>query len=307
MQLPRESAAQRIRRWFLWFAAGLVPFLLIVSISVPNLLRSRMAANSAQSYAYRQTAPESVGGRDRDALSPVGDLRKIVATGSLSLIVTDVPATVEHARLAVEAAGGYVQNSNVTRSDGEIRWAAMTLRVPAPRLEALRAQLRGLATKVENEKLDAREVTAEYVDLDAAVRNYRAEEQQYLDILRRSGTIKDTLAVAERLADVRGRIERTQGRLNLLERQVAMASLEVTFHTDAIVVAAPPRWQPLAKMKLAFESALENGEQYLDIAVAVLFQLPIILLWFFTIAGSAAMGWRLLRWMWRRWFAVLTA
>src|SRR6266404_4554430 len=90
VQFEKESAAQRIRRWFLWFAAGLVPFLLIVSISVPNLLRSRMAANSAQQYARQRAAGETMAASGRDELSPVGDLRKIVATGSLSLIVTDV-------------------------------------------------------------------------------------------------------------------------------------------------------------------------------------------------------------------------
>jgi hypothetical protein len=46
------------------------------------------------------------------------------------------------------------------------------------------ADLKKLAVNVERENVEARDVTREYVDLDARLRNARAEEAQYLQILK---------------------------------------------------------------------------------------------------------------------------
>ncbi len=54
-------------------------------------------------------------------------------------------------------------------------------------------------------------------DLDAALRNLRAVEAQYVALLGQARSIQDMLQVQERLQAVRGDIERTEGRLALLK------------------------------------------------------------------------------------------
>ncbi len=296
-----------MQRWFTYSVVGLAAVVVLLAVATPNLLRSRLAADQARHY--NAAPPAYLAEAAANQVPPAGsfvlpDERKVVASGSLALLVNDVAAVVERVRAAAQAAGGYVEDMNLARSDGEIRQATLHLRVPAARFDAVRAALRALGGKVENERLEAREVTAEYVDLSAALRNFRAEEAQYLGIMQRAGSIKDTLEVAHRLADVRGRIERTQGRLNLLDHQVAMASLEVTLRSEVVAPpAVTPRWQPLARARAAFWDAAENLAAWFDTVVALALQLPVLLLWLFTVAGSAALGWRVLRWMWRKWFA----
>ena len=76
--------------------------------------------------------------------------------------------------------------------------------------------IRKLGLRVENEKIAAEDVTRQYVDQDASIRNLRAEEAQYLTILKRATTVKDMLAVTENLSEVRGQIEQQQAEFNAL-------------------------------------------------------------------------------------------
>ena len=45
-------------------------------------------------------------------------------------------------------------------------------------------------------------------------RNLKAEEQQYLLILKQAKTVKDKLDVSEKLSDVRGQTEQQQAEFN---------------------------------------------------------------------------------------------
>ena len=67
------------------------------------------------------------------------------------------------------------------------------------------------------------------------------------------------------------------------------------------------RWRPLETARLAFWDAVESLSDYIEVMVAVLLRLPVLLLWFFTVAGFTAASWRMLRWVWRRWFATAAA
>jgi hypothetical protein len=78
-----------------------------------------------------------------------------------------------------------------------------------------------VAARVDREEIKSEDVTRQYVDIDARLRNMRAEEERYLEILKRAATVKDTLDVTQHLADVRGRIEQAQGEMNLLTRSTS--------------------------------------------------------------------------------------
>ena len=76
------------------------------------------------------------------------------------------------------------------------------------------SQIKSVAVSVDREDVEAHDVTREYIDLDARLRNAQAEEARYLEILKRATTVKDTLEGAEKLSNVRGRIEQLQGEMN---------------------------------------------------------------------------------------------
>ncbi len=144
---------------------------------------------------------------------------------------------------------------------------------------------------------------AQYVDLDATLRNYRAEEAQYLDIMRRAATVKDTLEVAEKLADVRGRMERQQAQMNLLSKQVEMSAITVTLRTEASPTPATVSWRPVAQLKTAIADAGLSLVALGNFVIFLLVQGPVVLLWSLLIGGLLLVAWKVLRWVYRRFFA----
>jgi len=88
-------------------------------------------------------------------------------------------------------------------------------------------QLRSMAEQVKSESSEASEVTEEYTDLQARLRNQEATEAQLLELLNKAETIPDILAVQDKVSQVRLEIERVQGRINVLDSLTSMATITV--------------------------------------------------------------------------------
>ncbi len=265
----------------------------------------RFSTDERGAIAYQASAADSAKLLDGETPAPAPapapplDSRRMIQKVSLSLVAADPVAIGEKIRRVAYGFGGYVDSMRVSNTSG-VNQICTSVRVPSARLDEARRQVHSFADRVTDEQEDARDVTSQYVDLQSNLRNFHAEESQYLEIMRRSGSIKDTLAVAEKLADVRGRIEHAQGQLNVLGHQTEMAVLEITVATEPIARPVEVRWHPLAEMKAAFWDAADDLSTYANFMIAVLFRLPVFILWAATLVGSALGAWRFLRWAWSK-------
>jgi hypothetical protein len=226
------------------------------------------------------------------------DARKIIRNGALDLLVNDVGQSIEKIGSIVKGAGGYVEKS--TQSNSGSRSASVTVRIPAAGLDQTIAQVKALAISVDREGVQARDVTREYIDLDARLRNAQAEETQYLQILKRATTIKDTLDVTEKLSDVRGRIEQMQGEMKFLRSQIDMSTLEISLHAEADETVAGIHWRPLRQAKVAVNEMLSGLTDWVDSVIAFIINLPLIAVWLFSVVFLVVVAARLVRFLWRR-------
>ena len=203
----------------------------------------------------------------------------------------------EQVRLVAERLGGYVAGLDFDQNEKE-QGAGVVIRVPAERFEEARVQLKALAARVEGETIEAEDVTKDYVDLESTLRNLRSEEQQYLAIMRRAMAVKDVLEVSTRLADARGRIEKTSGELRFLSHKVAMASIRVDLRMESEAELIGVQWRPTYRARVAFRNGLQSVANYADAMLALLLKLPAILLWASTIILLVKFGWKLLAKLW---------
>jgi Domain of unknown function (DUF4349) len=227
--------------------------------------------------------------------------RKIVRTSSVALIVEKPADAAGRVQQLAEGAGGFLVNWQAN-GDREATTASLMIRVPVAKFESTRTAIRKLAQRVENERVEAEDVSTQYVDDQARLRNLRAQETQYLAILRQARTVKDTLDVSDKLNQVRGDIERQQSEFNTLSKQVELVAITVSLRkeTEAQVFGLP--WRPLYEVKLAARLGLEGLIDYSTSVLSFFFYLPAILLWMATILVGAAIGWRVLRWAGRQLF-----
>ncbi len=294
----------------------------VVLASIPNLLRSRYSTGrSVETYhgdgplpsavptpadTLGKNVADSAGGDAQRAAEPLGgaiaELRRVIRTGFLAMVVASPAESMEAVRAIAAKHGGWVESAQMSTTRSSLPYAAITIRVPQERFDAARREIRTLSGQIQNDRTETQDVTGQYVDLEATIKNFRAEEVQYQEIMRRAGSIKDTLHVAERLADVRGRIERAQAQLNVLSRQVAMATLTVNLHVEPVPVAQDVTWHPIAKFKAAFADAQRDLITYGDFIIVVIAHTPVVLVWMLTFLFAAALAWKLLRFTFRKLF-----
>ncbi len=229
--------------------------------------------------------------------------RELVRTASLDLVVQHPAAAADKIRALAKRLGGYLETSQVS-GDPDSPSASLTIRVPAARFEAARADIRKLGLRVEDEKVDAQDVTKQYIDQGARLRNLQAEERQYLAILKRAATVKDTLEVSGKLDEVRSAIEQQQAEFDALSRQTETVAIAVTLSAEADAQVFGLHWRPLYRLKMAARQGLEGLGAYLSSMTSLVFYLPTILLWFATVLIGTALVWRILRRCWRVLFVV---
>ena len=119
---------------------------------------------------------------------------------------------------------GYVQSSST--GGGTLRSGGLLLRVPAANFERALTDLRALG-RVERQTVLGRDVGAQFVDLQARLRNARAEEQVLLKLLAKAPTVGASLRVQSTLSDVELQIEELQGQIRFLRHRAALSTIDV--------------------------------------------------------------------------------
>ena len=152
------------------------------------------------------------------------DGRIIVRTVDTALVVDDVSAALDTAAALARELGGWVVQSN----HSEKHRGYVSFRVPADRADEAIDRLRHLAVEVKSEISTSRDVTDEYVDNQARLKNLEATEKQLLKLMERTGKVSDLLQVQRELTQVQGEMERLKGRIKLLEQTSAFSLINVS-------------------------------------------------------------------------------
>lgn len=277
--------------------------LAVLVVAVPNLFvmhkRSPIRESTGLStYSDSRYLPAAGGGGGGSAAKLVGeeaeqtvyaDGPKIIRTGQVDLIVENVNDSRQKIEALAVAEKGYVQSERV---EGDT--AKLTIKVPSTRFEAVREQLRKLAKRVRTDASTATDVSKQYIDTDARLRNYRAEETQFLDILKHARTVADTLAATKELSEVREHIEETDAELQHLKDQIDLSAIEISISSDETPSYAV-HWSISDSVRSAWQSCRQGLADFADFVLWLLLYLPVLILWIVVIFGIVMVAWLLVR------------
>lgn len=187
-------------------------------------------------------APASPSPADGKAADGVPAARKIVKKATLGLEVASMSDAQSKATRIVEQHGGYVASSEDRTIEAGGRRAAgsatLVLRVPAATFSAVLTELRRLGQGAATEQVSSEDVTEEFIDLEARIRNQRALEERFLEILKSATKVEEALHVEREIAAVRTEIDRMEGRRRFLERETEMSTVTLTFSVAEPLVRA---------------------------------------------------------------------
>lgn len=188
--------------------------------------------------------------------------RRIIRDATVELVVEDPDEAVDEIGVLARSVGGFVSDADLRRPTDEPLRGTVTLRVPASELDRVIDDLRELALVDESVRITAQDVTGEYQDLEARLRNLRAYETELLELLatireRDDASPDSLLNVFERVRQVREEIERLQGRLDALDDLVSLSTVRVDLRApaEAAALGGPADvWQPLDVLEAAARS-----------------------------------------------------
>ena len=259
-----------------------LPLLVMVLLVVSACGSARIPGTAMPTPAPAPTPSESnlKEGYASDADVPGGgtEERKIVRTGYITLEVKNVAETIDRIGGVVDEMGGYVVSSR--KYEDETTSGSISIRVPVERFDDALKRLRQLAISVPDESTQSKDVTEEYVDLEARLRNLEATEAQYLALLEMAKTVEEMLKVQQALSNVRGQIEQIVGRMKYLERTSDMALIEIGLQ-GAKPLTSP--WSPVNALK----SAVRGLATFVKVLATVVIWLgvfcwvwiPILVIW----------------------------
>lgn len=225
--------------------------------------------------------------------------RLVVKRAEMRVSVAD-PAEAMHTVVQLaESMQGYVVNSNQWNSTNNGQtyiYASVMVRVPAERLDEMMQKVRDLAadpkTGVLSESVTGEDVTAEYVDSQARLRNLQAAEAQLVELLDQAPDLEYTLDIFKELTEIRSQIEVLEGRIKYLEESAALSALSVEFVAEASLqpLQIGP-WKPAGVAKEAIQTLVKVAQ---DVGTALIkfviiwvpFLLPIGLIVYFVRKGA---------------------
>lgn len=159
------------------------------------------------------------------------------ATVGLEVPDEDLQKTLQNATSTAEKYGGFVVSTSVA-DDQDNPTGAIVVRVPASRFSDALTDLESLGTVV-SERVAGQDVSQEFIDLQARLRNYVAQETVLLRLMKRARSVTDTIRVQNELARVQLHIERLRGRITFLEDQTAMSTIEMRVSEEGAAGKAP--------------------------------------------------------------------
>ncbi len=233
--------------------------------------------------------------------------RQVIANANISLVVADTATALTGVEQVVSDLGGYVADMDLSKGrydESDVLRGSLTLRAPAASLEEALDLLQALATDVNYLNVNRQDVTDQYSDLDARLRNLHATETELLALLtevreRPNAKVEDILAVHRSLTQIREEIETLQGRKNLLDNQIDFSTIWVELIPDSVfrpIVEEP--WSASGPVRNALRALVATLQGLLTALIwAVLYLTPLLLVFLIPLA---VLIWLVRLWVGRR-------
>jgi hypothetical protein len=215
----------------------------VKSISNSNASAANSAVASQQARRRNLTASQQISLIKAEQVndSRYSIDRKIVRNADLDLEAESPESAQQKITTIAEMKGGFVvesqQNvSNIKATSRDI--VTMTVRVPSDRFGEALDEIRKTSIRVVSEKVKGEDVTEEFIDVEAQLKAKKALEAQFMEIMKRAGRVDEALQVQSELADVRGEIEKIEGRLRFLENKSSLSTIKIRLQTGQVIASA---------------------------------------------------------------------
>ena len=164
--------------------------------------------------------------------------RKIIYTANLRIEVKDYQKTVDAIQSEISDRDGYIVESNMHEgSEEETTTGQVTARVPQDQFEEFIQTVEDGSHRVMESSTSGRDVTEEYVDLEARLESKQVVEKRLQSFMEQAEKTEALLKISDDLATVQQEIEEITGRMNYLENKIDLATVTIQIEENHVSIS----------------------------------------------------------------------
>jgi hypothetical protein len=188
------------------------------------------AAAAAQSGGTQQ---------DQSALLAQAAGRQVIYNAKLQVEVADVFAAAADAKRLASAAGGYLFSERSVETEGSAQpQSEITFKLPPQRFGSVMDDFARLGRE-RGRQVDASDVTAQLIDLDARLRTAEASLNRVRALLADAKSVQEIVNLESEVTKRETLVEQLKGQINQISRQVEFATVTVTLGQKLVLPTEP--------------------------------------------------------------------
>jgi hypothetical protein len=194
------------------------------------LLAPPAPEEKAESMAYKTPAVvEDDHSSSNTAIT--GTAKKIIKEGDIRFETGNPKAARQNIVSSLKKLDGYLAEENETNSgESNQKEYNLKIRIPSKNFDAFLNNLTSATDHIDSKNIHIRDVTTQFIDVQAQISNNKQLEQRYLQLAAKATKMTDLLAIEDKLAAIRTEIDSAQGQFNYLSSQVSYSSLDISFY-----------------------------------------------------------------------------
>ena len=267
----------------------------VAGVAISALLATGCGSKSDDAGSAASAAPRAAG-QVTDAVNVANTLtpiavqpRKIIYKAEVTLDCVNLDKASDKLLTTVKSMGGYVGDATSSGTRGTVRESSWTVRIPVERYDDFFRALPGMG-ELETSSQKAEDVSEEFYDAQARLKNKNVEEERLVDLLKNhSGRLSDILTLEKELSRVREEIERIEGRIHFLANQADLSTVTVTLREvkDFIPEGSPTLGTRTGR---AFSGSIDAMK---ELGSEALVALVAVVPWLLPLGLVALIGWRI--------------
>lgn len=214
--------------------------------------------------------------------------RLVIQDSNISLQVENVRESTNRILEHTKSLNGYMVTSSLQNPE-DTASATITVRIPAKSLNEALNYFRNLAVKTVSENLRGKDVTDQYVDIEAKLLTLNKTRSKFEEIINQATTVDQILKVQREIINLQTQIDNLKGQQLYLERNAELAKITIYLATDELALPYAPSesWRPNVIFKQAVRSLISTlrsvGSLLIWLGVYSIIWIPLVIILVFVI------------------------
>ena len=210
--------------------------------------------NSAPGTVTQKNDSKTENSLNDNKVDPLKNQGKIIRNGTIKMETLNFDETVKQILSSASSIGAYVQSSNVsgksieTNLFKENRSGVFIVRIPKSKFDSFILNIGNLGN-VTAKQISTEDITSVYFDTQAHLKSLTIQEERLLELLKKTGELKDIIALENELSRVRYEIESLTGSLKKWDNLIDFCTLNIQISEV----------QEIKEDPVSFEDKIANG------------------------------------------------